>query len=363
MNLSGNVEIRPPMAPKIYHDSSHNATITVAVGHNFTLNCGYRVKGDPVPLIVWSKEDQEIIDDYTVLVGPGEDGSYYSYVSELKDGNKTLHFTANPLSKLEIPMGSRSEKGNESLAFEGKYFCTASNRGGMQTIYTEVKAKTGEGDIVRSVKWAGVSIALTVTISLVIFLILYCYHKQKLKKEKSKYTKILATFKMGDPKGLEALRKKILLSNGLENNDGEECTNLISADMAEFQKAKNAQMLPYDEDKWEVAFDKLRLQETLGEGNFGKVVKAKLQGDNRKMTVAVKTLHSNPERIAVENLMSELKIMIHLGSHNNIVNVLGACTTMLPRQELYVIVEYCEHGDIADVLRKHKQAFRFKNLI
>lgn len=59
------------------------------------------------------------------------------------------------------------------------------------------------------------------------------------------------------------------------------------------------------------------------------------------------------------SLEGRLKVMIHLGSHPNIVNVLGACTTKLPKQELYVVVEYCEHGDIADVLRKHKQAFRY----
>ena len=100
------------------------------------------------------------------------------------------------------------------------------------------------------------------------------------------------------------------------------------------------------------------ISEPLGEGFFGKVVKAKMTKNESKTTVAVKTLHSNPERIAVENLMSELKIMIHLGSHPNIVNILGAITTKLPNQELYVIVEYCEHGNIIDVLRKHKQAFR-----
>ena len=103
---------------------------------------------------------------------------------------------------------------------------------------------------------------------------------------------------------------------------------------------------------------KLSILEPLGEGFFGKVLKAKMTKEETKTTVAVKTLHSNPERIAVENLMSELKIMIHLGSHPNIVNVLGACTTKLPKQELYVMVEYCEHGNIVDVLRKHKQAFR-----
>ena len=68
-------------------------------------------------------------------------------------------------------------------------------------------------------------------------------------------------------KGLEALRKKILLNHGVgtENVNMEECKNLINGDMAEFQKPKNAQMLPYDEERWEIAFEKLRLAETLGE--------------------------------------------------------------------------------------------------
>ena len=40
-------------------------------------------------------------------------------------------------------------------------------------------------------------------------------------------------------------------------------------------------------------------------------------------------------------LMSELKIMLHLGKHINIVNLLGACTTSLNKRELLIIVEYC----------------------
>ena len=62
----------------------------------------------------------------------------------------------------------------------------------------------------------------------------------KLRSEKSKYKKILDTFKMGDPKGLEALRKKILLNHGVktQNVSMEECRNLISGDMAEFQKVQ-----------------------------------------------------------------------------------------------------------------------------
>ena len=43
----------------------------------------------------------------------------------------------------------------------------------------------------------------------------------------------------------------------------------------------------------------------------------------------------------IKALMSELKIMIHLGKHLNIVNMLGVCTTSLARRELLIIVEYC----------------------
>ena len=119
--------------------------------------------------------------------------------------------------------------------------------------------------------WAGVSITTIIVVALGAFGLFYCYHKWKLRSEKSKYNKILDTFKMGDPKGLEALRKKILLNHGVgtENVNMEECKNLINGDMAEFQKPKNAQMLPYDEERWEIAFEKLRLAETLGDLSCG----------------------------------------------------------------------------------------------
>ena len=100
----------------------------------------------------------------------------------------------------------------------------------------------------------------------------------------------LQTSELLNQKGLEALRKKILLNHGVEtkNVSLEECTNLISGDMAEFQKAKNAQMLPYDEEKWEISYEKLSLGETLGEGHFGKVVKAKMVKDEKIRVLTLK---------------------------------------------------------------------------
>ena len=43
----------------------------------------------------------------------------------------------------------------------------------------------------------------------------------------------------------------------------------------------------------------------------------------------------------IKALMAELKIMMHIGKHLNIVNLLGASTVGLARRELLVIVEYC----------------------
>ena len=47
--------------------------------------------------------------------------------------------------------------------------------------------------------------------------------------------------------------------------------------------------------------------------------------------VAVKTLNPFTNKDVLKSLMSELKIMSHLGSHPNIVNLLGAITTNIQR--------------------------------
>ncbi|KAG2466136.1 INTU protein, partial [Polypterus senegalus] len=51
-------------------------------------------------------------------------------------------------------------------------------------------------------------------------------------------------------------------------------------------------------------------------------------------------------------LMSELKILIHIGHHLNIVNLLGACTK--PGGPLMVIVEYCRHGNLSNYLKSKR---------
>ncbi|XP_016334505.1 vascular endothelial growth factor receptor 3-like [Sinocyclocheilus anshuiensis] len=53
--------------------------------------------------------------------------------------------------------------------------------------------------------------------------------------------------------------------------------------------------------------------------------------------------------------MSELKILIHIGNHLNVVNLLGACTK--PSGPLMVIVEYCKYGNLSNFLRAKREFF------
>lgn len=49
-------------------------------------------------------------------------------------------------------------------------------------------------------------------------------------------------------------------------------------------------------------------------------------------TVAVKMVKPNADESHFKALMSELKIMVHLGKHINVVNLVGACTKNLAKK-------------------------------
>uniref|UniRef100_G3WXF7 receptor protein-tyrosine kinase n=1 Tax=Sarcophilus harrisii TaxID=9305 RepID=G3WXF7_SARHA len=114
--------------------------------------------------------------------------------------------------------------------------------------------------------------------------------------------------------------------------------------------------LPYDS-SWELPRERLVLGRTLGSGAFGQVVEATAHGlshSQATMKVAVKMLKSTARSSEKQALMSELKIMSHLGPHLNIVNLLGACTKGGP---IYIITEYCRYGDLVDYLHRTKHTF------
>ena len=71
------------------------------------------------------------------------------------------------------------------------------------------------------------------------------------------------------------------------------------------------------------------------------------------ITVAVKMVKDQSSEQEVLNLVKEIEIMKAVGGHENIVNLLGACTQPVG-QPLMAILEYAEHGNLRDYLRTRR---------
>lgn len=56
-------------------------------------------------------------------------------------------------------------------------------------------------------------------------------------------------------------------------------------------------------------------------------------------------------------LLGELKDMSFLGIHHNVLALVGAITEKVRGGEVYLIFEYCPHGNIQNFLRSHKDNF------
>ncbi|KAM9376655.1 vascular endothelial growth factor receptor kdr-like isoform 2-T2 [Pholidichthys leucotaenia] len=132
----------------------------------------------------------------------------------------------------------------------------------------------------------------------------------------------------------------------------------IIIDPDEYPLDEQDDLLQYDSSKWEFPRDRLRLGKTLGHGAFGKVVEASAFGIDKLSTcktVAVKMLKGGATLNERKALMSELKILIHIGHHLNVVNLLGACTK--PGGPLMMIVEFCKYGNLSNYLRSKRDDF------
>lgn len=133
--------------------------------------------------------------------------------------------------------------------------------------------------------------------------------------------------------------------------------------------------LPLDD--WEFPREQLFLDRVIGEGAFGKVrrISSKrkscfftfrilqvmkgaaiinIMKDEVRTTVAVKMLKEGHTDSDVIDLVSEMDILKMIGRHEHIINLLGVCTQDGP---LYVIVEFAEHGNLRDFLRKHSDRY------
>ncbi|AWP20663.1 putative receptor-type tyrosine-protein kinase FLT3 [Scophthalmus maximus] len=109
--------------------------------------------------------------------------------------------------------------------------------------------------------------------------------------------------------------------------------------------------------KWEFPRENLELGKELGSGAFGMVVQATAHGINKpgvSRQVAVKMLKEKHQTVEKEALMSELKMLTHIGHHSNVVNLLGACTDSGP---IYLIFQYCCYGDLLNYLKNNSELY------
>lgn len=68
--------------------------------------------------------------------------------------------------------------------------------------------------------------------------------------------------------------------------------------------------------------------------------------------VAVKSARRSGDLYQLEMLLSEAKVLMHVGHHLNIVNLLGVDASSLPG--LLVVMEYCRHGSLKRFLNEHR---------
>lgn len=107
---------------------------------------------------------------------------------------------------------------------------------------------------------------------------------------------------------------------------------------------EQADLLPYDR-KYEFPREKLKFGKQLGAGTFGVVLEAVAQGilpNEEETTVAVKTI----QRMNYDTLRAlamELKVLIHVGKHLNVINLLGAVTTNISKSKNNLIYCRCFH--------------------
>ncbi|XP_063586336.1 platelet-derived growth factor receptor beta-like [Penaeus indicus] len=266
----------------------------------FTLNCG--VTGMPRPVVKWFK-----------------DGKLLTRDSEFFDG--TTFFDKNHQS-IEF-----------TYIFEQKhvgiYTCRAENRLGVL-----------EGSLTITVPAPGLSTGTKIGLAFafigILILIVVVVVLVRRVKEERKFRK--------------SFRKNelYLFEKGNIGQLNPDCT----AD-------EQAELLPYSPE-WEIQRDDITLGRQLGAGAFGRVIKATVMGlfdDEPKTTVALKMCKSQSDQSHVQALTRELKVMIHLGKHLNIVNLMGANTVNIGKGELWILVEYCRYGNLLLFMHRHRKNF------
>ncbi|XP_055710177.1 vascular endothelial growth factor receptor 1 isoform X3 [Phlebotomus papatasi] len=295
---SKDIDVRAyePIAPQLQTTSMEGTEMMKNLGESLRLECIFA--GLPKPKIKWYKDEQ-------VIVHRESSNS----TIELYDEDTVLNIKY-----------IRPED-------QGVYKCEGSNKLGSDS--HEIAIKIGDMPGLNKGWFIGIGALLLILFLSTIILCVRMRRTRRLLQEMKEAG--LANFEEGSP---------------------EQINPALALD-------EQADLLPYDK-QFEFPREKLKLGKQLGAGAFGIVVKGVAQGIlpyEDETTVAVKMVKKNTDNEVMRALISELKIMVHLGQHLNVVNLLGAVTKNIAKREVMVIVEYCRFGNVQNFLLKHREYF------
>lgn len=345
---------RLPSRPIINHELSDQ---TVIQGTDVSLEC--TVISDQVPYMTWIKSTTK---DSTI----DQDGNPKTNVTILKKGdNMTITETNRDPQVLTLTNVTKEDS--------GWYTCVAANSLGTSysTAYLNVTddvEPTFADNTSHALPVAGAVIVVFVCITV---LICYCVCK-KYKNEKEK-RRAMEMERAKEVITQQWIKKVIIERQNsyshpqviVERSNSDTCQEPLLVPTIKIERCQSrgrlgSEMtsiseyeLPLDT-AWEFPRAKLIMGESLGEGAFGKVSKAAAHGlikpENAEI-VAVKQLKEGHTDTELMDLVSEMEMMKMIGTHINIINLLGCSTQHGP---LYVIVEYAAHGNLRDFLRNSR---------
>ena len=111
--------------------------------------------------------------------------------------------------------------------------------------------------------------------------------------------------------------------------------------------------------KYEIARSKFTTNITLGKGHFGSVYEGcarDIKNSGDKIKVAIKTVNNPCDKTEIYALWCEIKVLDNLDKHLNLVNMFAACTQNCQRGQIWLLLEFCPHGDLKKLLAKHRQS-------
>ncbi|XP_023244349.1 vascular endothelial growth factor receptor 1-like isoform X2 [Centruroides sculpturatus] len=295
------VRVRAAEAPWLEETNMNGTRVVASAGQRYEFTCYAR--GVPPPRISWFKDDR-------LFNHSGHNGI------ELKDDSRRL--------VIERLLDDDS----------GFYLCRAENPAGISTANVTFVVAKDRVEARRRERERNAYTAVFAAVLALVLLILAALLIRKVLKEKR------------EKKELEILTHAVFYKGRAEQ---------INPDLP---LDEQIDLLPYD-CSWELPRECLKLGKTLGQGAFGRVVEAEARGlgGQGSTVVAVKMLKERADREQMKALMAELKILIHLRPHVNIVNLLGAVTENMAKGELMVVVEYCRYGNLRHYLLGRKSAF------